>query len=101
MLTERQYLYRGLNFLCLLVCALIILIMEMSNKHTPILKLLDALFYLGVLLFGTLWLRNLASIFGLFLYSIDFNLQLFKNPLMGWNKGIEIESRFWVLGFIC
>ncbi len=73
----------------------------MSNKQIPILKLFDALFYLAVILFATLWKRNWAFIFGLFLYSIYFNLQLFKNPITGWIKGIELETRFWVLGFIC
>ncbi len=101
MMTDRQYLYRGLTFISLILTGFFFLLDLLVGKEAPLLNLIQELLYLVTLVFATLWLRNWAITIGIFLYSIHFNLQLFKNAFLGWSRGQQFASNFWVLGFMC
>lgn len=48
----------------------------------PSLKLISDLMSLSIALFVVLWLRNIVVIIGLSVYSIEFNLDILKNPII-------------------
>ena len=78
----------------------IILILIIVDTRMSFLDLLVHLLYILMFLFAALWKKNRAITIGLFVYSIPFNLSLFKNYYTGWTEGGQIEDRFWLLGFI-
>ena len=100
-MSKRNKIYFALILTIFIFFAFLVVRSKILGTHEPVFDFLERLCSFTTFLICMLWLRNRAAMIGLFILSINLNLDLFRYILSGWNQKQIIQNSFWPIGFVC